>query len=58
MLMFSIPICRHGNTIWCRDCRPGEYKKEVEHRKKMKKIAKEFTKKMRKEGFFDGRLDF
>lgn len=55
MILFMVPICKHGNTIWCKKCRPEEYKEEMKHRKKMEKLAKEITKKMRKEGFFDKR---
>jgi len=49
--MFAIPMCKHGNTIWCKICRPEEWKKELEHRKKMKKLAKEFTKEAKRLGY-------
>jgi len=49
-MMFAITMCKHRNAIWCKICRPEEWKKELEHRKKMKKLAKEFTKKAREAG--------
>lgn len=50
MDMMLLDTCKHGNAIWCKICRPEEWQKELEHRKKMKKLAKEFTKKASEDG--------